>query len=181
MAEKKKDDDRKMVRIVERNISALLQRKHEQESKRTFQERIIDKISTFTGSILFVVLHLVFFGGWIIWNMSLINLKPFDPTFVILATFAAVEAIFLTTFILLSNNRANAIADKRADLDLQIGLLTEYELTRVMGLVKAIALKLDVKVSEDEEMKELLNDIHPENVLDSLENVSRNDDAGKPI
>ena len=171
---KKKNDEPQMVKIVERNINALIQRKHEQDRKRTMQERVIDKISTFTGSMLFIVIHLIFFGSWIVWNLGVIHwLRPFDKTFVILATFAAVEAIFLTTFILLSQNRTNALADKRADLDLQIGLLTEHELTRVLGIVTAIAKKLDIKEGKDESMNELLNDIHPENILDSLENVDK--------
>jgi uncharacterized membrane protein len=170
MAKKQQNENPQMAKIVERNINALLLRKQEEERKRTFQERLIDRISTFAGSMVFVIIHLIFFGSWIVWNLGLIHLKPFDPTFVILATFAAVEAIFLTTFILLSQNRTNALADKRAELDLQIGLLTEYELTRVMVLVQAIAKKLDIKEAKNEEMEELLNDIHPENVMDSLDN-----------
>ena len=121
----------------------------------------------------FVIFHLVFFSSWILWNLGAIHLKPFDPTFVILATFAAVEAIFLTTFILLSQNRSNAVADKRSELDLQIGLLTEYELTRVMVLVQAIAKKMEIKEAENDEMEDLLNDIHPENVMDTLDNSEK--------
>lgn len=177
MAKKQQNGNPQMAKIVERNINALLLRQREEEKKRTLQERLIDRISTFAGSMTFVIIHLVFFSSWILWNLGVIHLRPFDPTFVILATFAAVEAIFLTTFILLSQNRTNAMADKRSELDLQIGLLTEYELTRVMVLVQAIAKKLEIKEAKNHEMEELLNDIHPENVMDTLDN-SKKEQAG---
>ena len=78
----------------------------------------------------FVYLHLALFGGWIIVNLGLIpGLRPFDPSFVVLAMVASVEAIFLSTFVLISQNRMAAAADRRADLDLQVSLLAEHEIT----------------------------------------------------
>jgi uncharacterized membrane protein len=68
-------------------------------------------------------------------NLNVIpGVRPFDPTFVSLATWASVEAIFLSTFVLISQNHAAAAADKRADLDLQISLLAEHEITKPVQL-----------------------------------------------
>src|SRR5690349_13468876 len=108
-----------MAHIVERNIEALIKRRKEQEGKKTTEEKIADKVTRFTGSMLFVYIHFVLFTIWIIWNLGWLSLKPFDPSFVVLAMFASVEAIFLSTFVLISQNRMNLEADKRAELDLQ--------------------------------------------------------------
>jgi uncharacterized membrane protein len=178
MNAKQKKDMPQMAKVVERNINALLTRKKAEENKRNFQERMIDRISTFTGSMVFVFIHLAFFTGWILWNTGIILLKPFDPSFIILATFAAVESIFLTTIVLISQNRSNALADKRAELDLQIGLLTEHEVTRLMTLVTAIAKKMDIKEAGNAEMEDLLNELHPEKVMDTLDNASIDNAVG---
>ncbi len=84
--------------------------------------------------------------------------------------FASVEAIFLSTFVLISQNRSAALADKRADLDLQVSLLAEHEITRLIVMVSEIAKKMDVPVQNDPEIAELAQDVHPERVLDTIEN-----------
>lgn len=114
-------------------------------------------------------IHLLLFGIWIFWNSGFLNLKPFDPSFIILATFAAVEAIFLTTFVLIGQRHMNVQADKWAELDLQISLLTEHEVTKILTLITAIAKKMDIEVVEHKEIAELSKDIHPDNVLDTME------------
>lgn len=94
----------------------------------------------------------------------------FDPTFVLLATEASIEAIFLSTFVLISQNRMGALADRRADLDLHINLLAEHELTKLSVLVSAIADKLQV-VQEDD-MAEVREDVDPVAVLNVIEAVN---------
>jgi uncharacterized membrane protein len=158
-----------MARIVERNIDALLQRRKLEEKQKAVEEKIADAVTRFTGSMLFVYIHLVVFGVWIIWNAGWIGLQPFDPSFVILAMFASVEAIFLSTFVLISQNRMNDQVDKRADLDLQVSLLAEHEVTRLITLVTAIAKKLDIQEAYNPEIDELAKDVHPEKVLDTME------------
>lgn len=170
--EEKENELPRMAKIVERNITALLKRRKEEEGKKTFEEKIADKVTRFTGSMVFVYIHLLLFGLWIIWNTGVIGLKPFDPSFVILAMFASVEAIFLSTFVLISQNRMNAQADKRAELDLQISLLTEHEVTRIITLVTAMAKKMGIQDAYDPEIKELSKDVHPEKVMDSMENFT---------
>jgi uncharacterized membrane protein len=159
----------RMARIVERNITALLHRREMEDTKKTGEERVADTITRFTGSMLFVYIHLGLFGVWIIWNMGWLGLKPFDPSFVVLAMMASVEAIFLSTFVLISQNRSNAQADHRADLDLQVSLLTEHEVTRLITLVTAIAKKMDIAEADNAEIDELAKDVKPEQVLDTME------------
>jgi uncharacterized membrane protein len=82
---------------------------------------------------------------------------------------ASVEAIFLSTFVLISQNRMAAAADKRADLDLQINLLAEHEVTKLITMVSAIADHLNINTNVESEVEELKQDVAPEAVLDEIE------------
>jgi len=127
-------------------------------------------VSKFAGSMLFVYIHLIFFGGWLGLNVGLVpNVSAWDPSLVILAMIASVEAIFLSTFVLINQNRMAAADSARADLDLQISLLNEHETTKLITLVDAIAKKLEVKSAADSEIFELKHDVAPEAVLDRIE------------
>src|ERR671919_321732 len=156
--------------VLERNIQALQLRRQREEEEATREERIAEAITRFTGSMLFVYLHLAFFGFWIVANLGWVPGVPaWDPSFVVLAMMASVEAIFLSTFVLISQNRMAAAADKRADLDLQISLLAEHEVTRLVTLVSAIADRMGVETGADAEVAEITRDVAPDAVLDELE------------
>jgi uncharacterized membrane protein len=153
-----------------RNIEALRQRERNEVAKATLEERIPLAITAFTGSMTFVYLHLLIVIVWICANLGLVPPAPrFDRSFVILATAASVEAIFLSTFVLISQNRAAKAADRRAALDLQINLLTEHEVTRLITLTSAIAQALGVTEPNAAELAELERDVAPETVLDTLD------------
>jgi uncharacterized membrane protein len=158
-----------MAGVLERNIEALLTRRREEERSRSLQERIADAVTQFAGSMFFVYLHLVVFGLWILINLGWTPLPEFDPTFVVLAMFASVEAIFLSTFVLITQNRMAEQADRRADLDLQVSLLAEHEVTRLVALVSAIAARMEIEAAHDPELAELKRDVHPETVMDEIE------------
>lgn len=156
--------------VLERNIQALQARRKREEVEATLQDRIADRITRFTGSMRFVYLHLLLFGGWILINLGWLPVvRPWDPSFVVLAMIASVEAIFLSTFVLISQNRMAAVSDKRADLDLQISLLAEHELTRLVTLVSSIADHLGVKTEVDAELDVIRQDVAPDAVLDEIE------------
>jgi uncharacterized membrane protein len=169
-----------MTRVVGRNIQALLARRQDEERWKGLQDRIADTITRFTGSMRFVYIHVAVFGLWIVLNLAWLPvLEPFDPTFVVLAMVASVEAIFLSTFVLISQNRMTALADKRADLDLQVSLLTEHEITRLIQLVTAMARHMGLDESRDPELHELAHDVVPEKVLDEMEKHEQRF-SGKP-
>lgn len=159
--------------FVERNIRALLLRRRAEDARKTPGARIADAVTRFTGSMLFVSIHLLLFGGWIAINLGWIPfLRPFDPSFVILAMAASVEAIFLSTFVLISQNRLAALEAQRADLDLQISLLAEHEITRLITLVTAIAGKMDIAEAKHPELLELAKDVAPEAVLQTMDETA---------
>jgi uncharacterized membrane protein len=156
--------------VLERNIRALQLRRQREEKEATAEARLADAITRFTGSMRFVYLHLAFFGFWIVANLGWIPGVPaWDPSFVVLAMVASVEAIFLSTFVLISPNRMAAAADKRADLDLQVSLLAEHEVTRLVTLVSGIADRMGIKIEADGELEEITQDVAPEAVLDEIE------------
>lgn len=159
-----------LASVLSRNIDALQDRRRTEERQASTQEKIAEAITRFTGSMAFVYIHLIGFGLWIAFNAGLIpGVKPWDSTFVILATEASVEAIFLSTFVLISQNRAAALADKRADLDLQINLLSEHEITKLLSVAIAIATKNGITLTDRSELSELERDVAPEAVLDKIE------------
>ena len=170
-----------MAGVMQRNISALLTRKQTEDKNQPLQLRTADAVTRFTGSMKFVYIHLVLFGGWIVANLPGVPLPKFDPTYVVLAMFASVEAIFLSTFVLISQNRMAEQADKRADLDLQVSLLAEHEVTRLVTLVKQIARKLEIEESHNPELAELEKDVRPENVLDAIEEHQRQISTQVPV
>jgi uncharacterized membrane protein len=166
--------DGNIASILEKNISALVERRRREEHERPAEERIADAITRFTGSMLFVYLHLFLFGAWIITNLKWTPLPKFDPSFVVLAMFASVEAIFLSTFVLITQNRLASQASRRAELDLQISLLAEHEITRLVKLVSAIGDKMGLEESREADLDELKKDVSPDKLLDHLESKEKN-------
>ncbi|MDB5696714.1 MAG: hypothetical protein JWN21_2257 [Sphingomonas bacterium] len=152
------------------NIERLAERRRREVAAAPLSDRLADRITGFTGSMVFVVLHLILFGGWIGWNLY--GSPKFDPSFVVLAMIASVEAIFLSTFVLISQNRQAAAADTRADLDLHINLLAEHELSKLADLVARIAEKLEID-PRSIDMDEVRCDVEPERVLDALEHQEK--------
>lgn len=153
-----------------RNIATLAARRHDEARQAGLQARIADRVTRFTGSMAFVYLHLTGYGVWITANLGWLPGVPrWDPSFVVLAMEASVEAIFLSTFVLISQNRMMAAAGRRDDLDLQINLLTEHEVTKIAAMVRAIAERLDVPEANDAAVREIERDIAPEAVLDVMD------------
>ncbi|MFV0622871.1 DUF1003 domain-containing protein [Sphingomonas sp. ac-8] len=158
-----------MTGTLRENIAALSERRRREAREAPLGDRVADAITGFVGSMRFVLLHLLLYGAWILVNLGWVpGAARFDPSFVVLAMVASVEAIFLSTFVLISQNRMAAAADRRADLDLHINLLAEHELTRLARLVDRIAARLDVAV-DDPGFDEIKRNVEPEQVLDALD------------
>ena len=164
----------RLAKIIEQNIHTIAYLRRTAEAQRTLQERLADVITEFSGRMSFVYFHIVWFGVWIMVNLGFLGIKPFDPyPFGLLTMIVSLEAIFLATFVLISQNRLSVEADRRADLDLQIGLLTEYELTRVLKMLDAVQDKMGIENDSDEELLDLEKEVHPEDVLEEIANIQR--------
>ena len=153
--------------VIDRNIATMLRLREETRRRRSLQAHLADGITWFSGKMLFVYLHVVWFGAWILINEGLLpSFKPFDPfPYGLLTMIVSLEAIFLSTFVLISQNRLAAEADRRADLDLHIGLLTEHEVTRVLQMLDAVHRKLGIEIAGDSELAQLEMETRPEDVL----------------
>jgi uncharacterized membrane protein len=159
-----------LASVLARNILVMGRRREREEATASSEERIAGAITRFSGSMRFVYLHIVLFGFWIMVNLGLVPGMPeFDPSLVVLAMVASVEAIFLSTFILITQNRMSAAAEKRAELDLQISLLAEHEVTKLATLLSAIAGRLGIEIEHDPDVEEVKRDVAPEVVLDAIE------------
>ena len=132
--------------------------------------------------MLFVGLHAAVYGAWILINLGLIPGVPeFDKSFVILATEASVEGILLSTFVLISQNKMTVAADKRANLDLQVNLLAEHEVTKIATMLATVMEHLGLPAYQDPEVDEIARDVAPEAVLDALEQKEdRANKTGQP-
>lgn len=163
-------ESRYLAAPLGRNIEALSRRRERKEEDATWRDRLAGKITSFTGSMTFVFLHLGLFGFWILANLGWVPLiPPWDPTFVVLAMIASVEAIFLSTFVLITQNRMAKAADERDDLDLQTNLLAEHEVTRLIEMVAAITDHLGIGDAKPDDVEDLKRDVAPERVMDAIE------------
>lgn len=159
-----------LARPLVRNIAALMERREEEIAQAAPSEKVATAIAEFTGSMRSVVLHGLVFGLWILINLGILPIvEPWDPTFVVLAMIASVEAIFLSTFVLMNQNRLARVEDRRSELTLQISLLAEHEMTKVVGVVSEIAKHLDVPTPVHSELEELAEEVIPEAVLDEID------------
>jgi len=144
--------------------------KHEQEflAQRTPAERISDAIASFAGSLTFVALHLCLFAAWILFNIFAPN--RFDPEpFSLLQTCVAMEAIVISSFILIRQSRLGRRSDERDHLMLQILLLTEKEITAVLGMDRHIATEMGLhKEANQPDVRELSRETSIEDVAQTI-------------
>ena len=132
--------------------------KTRQDRKRNLPERLADWMTNQFGTMGFLLVNFVFFTVWIALNVGVIpGIQPFDPfPFSLLTMIVSLEAIALAIVVLISQNRASKIADLREEVDLQVDMLTEREITRLLQITCALAEKLDIDVEVDEELQHML-------------------------
>ncbi len=143
---------------VEENIRSVVQMDENFQTERTVVDRVADAIGTFSGSMWFVGIHVVWFALWFLINTGVLPFVPkFDPyPFILLAMVVSVEGVLLSTFVLMKQNRMQQRSDARHQLDLQINLLAEKEVTKALQLLRSIAEKLEVAgVDADAELEEM--------------------------
>jgi len=163
-----------LARVIDRNIQTLTALRQQTSDDRGSQDRIADGITRFSGRMAFIYFHVAWFGAWIVLNTGRIGLTPFDPfPYGLLTMLVSLEAIFLSAFVLISQNRIASESERRADLDLHIGLLTEHELTRALTMLDAIHQKLGIEADPDHELAELEQETRPEDVLAEIERIQR--------
>lgn len=153
-------------RAIRENIEAVRRMDEEFSRERNFSDRVADAIGGFGGSLKFVAFHALLFGGWILWNTA--GGQRFDPyPFMLLSLAVNLEAIFLSTFVLMKQNRMSKREDLRAHLDLQVNLLSEREMTLVLQLLRRISTRLGVPLST-QQLEELSEETSVEDLASQL-------------
>jgi uncharacterized membrane protein len=161
-----------LSRVIERNIRTILHLRTTAEHERGIEGRIADAITSFSGRMLFAYVHVIWFAVWILLNTGRLGIPAFDPyPYGLLTMIVSLEAIFLSTFVLISQNRLAAESERRADLNLHIGLLTEHELTHALQMLDAIQEKLSIVEKRSGELSDLEKETRPEDVLAEIQRL----------
>lgn len=160
----------RLAEIVDQNINTLVALKRRRAQQRGVEGRAADGITRFSGSMSFVYIHVAVFVIWMILGNGWLGSPRFDPyPYQLLTMAVSLEAIFLSTFVLVSQNRMAIEADRRADLDLHVDLLAEHEITRALRMLDQIQEKLGIVNAEDRELRELEAECTPTAVMEHLE------------
>lgn len=151
--------------LTQRNIDRVMALESSEHQKATTADRIADAITAFSGSIRFVWITTVLVGGWIAANFLLPGQDRLDPfPFPLLTLVLSVEAIFLSIFILMSQNRAAKVSDKRSHLDLQLNMLTEQENTKMLRMLEDIGRVVGAEFCSGTEVEILAAATQPESL-----------------
>jgi uncharacterized membrane protein len=162
-------EDRSVDQLTEQNVEAVSKLEEAARAQRTSTDRLAEAIANFCGSMTFVWVHVAWFGGWILINLfpGMPHIDPFPFTFLTLVV--SLEAIFLSTFILISQNHDNRMSERRSHLDLQLNLLSEQENTKMIAMLQAIAAKVGVDLNQDPHLQALSQETEPERLVEQIE------------
>ncbi len=157
---------------VQENIRSVAELRRSFENEKTLVDRIASAIATFSGSFLFVAIHFVVITAWFIVNTAHIHgIKHFDPyPFILLAMVVSVEGVLLSTFVLMKQNLMQRRSDQRDQINLQIDLLSEKEVTKTLQLLRAICQKLEI---QDPALDAELEDMSQNTSVDQLAETIR--------
>ena len=168
---------RTVADVTRENVQAMHKLEQASSANRTLADRMAEFVARFCGSITFVWIHAALFAAWIAWNV-LPGLHHFDPyPFTFLTLCVSLEAIFLSSFILISQNYEMRISDRRNRLDLQINLLSEQENTKMLQMLDRIAQKLEITHDDDPDIGVLEQATRPETLARQIDKTFQ-DPAG---
>lgn len=163
----RRDEGSALKKETDNNVTKIVKIETAQKQNRSIGEKISETIAVFCGSMVFVYVHIIWFGSWIVINSIIPGLQfdPFPYTFLTLVV--SLEAIFLSTFILISQNHETKLTERRNHLDLQINMLAEQENTKMLELLGLIAEKVGV-AADDPAMEVLKEEIDPETLVEQI-------------
>ena len=164
--------------LTRRNVERIQALEREEHGKATTADRVADAIATFVGSIAFVWVTILLIGGWVVGNLLVSADDRIDAfPFPLLTLVLSIEAIFLSIFILMSQNRAARVSDKRSHLDLQLNLLSEQENTKMLLMLEDIAKAVGHRTPTDPEVQVLKQATEPEALSRQIDQATH---EGKP-
>jgi uncharacterized membrane protein len=172
---------RSVADVTRENVQAMRKLEQLASAQRTLADRVAEFVASFCGSITFVWIHVVVFAVWVVWNV-LPGLPRFDPyPFTFLTLCVSLEAIFLSSFILIAQNYEMRITERRNQLDLQINLLAEQENTKLLQLMDRMAKKMGLYEEDDPEIQVLEQATRPETLARQIEDAFREQTGQPPL
>ena len=127
----------------------------EARNDRTPIGQVTDTVARVAGSVGFIAFHAIWFAAWIVINTTRLAFDPFPYS--LLNAVVALEAVFLTSIVLMNQNDMTRLADRRTNLDLQVNLLAEQELTAMLRMLHGLCTQAGVNVAiRDERVQQLL-------------------------
>lgn len=143
--------------------------KAQHSANRTRMELLADRMSAVASSTAFLVLHVFAFVAWIVMNASIPGMPQFDPyPFGMLTTIVSLEAIFLSIFVLMTQNREARIGELREELTLQVNLRIEEEVTKTLHIVAGLYSRLNLQLADDPELRAMLEPLDPQAIESDL-------------
>jgi uncharacterized membrane protein len=160
--------------MEERKKPKLKSFKAQEDTKRNQAEKFADFLTEQFGSIWFLAINVLWFLIWMVWNTNILpGVEAFDPfPFGLLTMVVSLEAIVLAIVVLISQNRAAKVADLREEIDLQIDVTAETEITKALKMLEILLQKHGVDTSTDKELAHLVKTISPDKIEKSLEKDS---------
>jgi uncharacterized membrane protein len=146
-------------------------------SDRSVPELIADGVVGFTGSFGFAITHVIWFVLWILINTNRIpSIPAFDPyPFGLLTMIVSLEAIFLSIFVLISQNRQSEVTDLRSEVDFQINRQAEQEVTKLLEMVSDIHKHFELNKKKDRELEEMKKDLNAEKIEEEIKQEIQNE------
>src|SRR4051812_1427669 len=158
-------------KIIRRNVERIRSMERWSKRNRTWADRVAELVARFCGHMGFVWVHTILFAAWIGWN-TMPSLPRFDPyPFTFLTLCVSLEAIFLSSFILIAQNYEMRLTERRTQLDLQINLLAEQENTMILKLLQSMARKMGALEEDDPDIEALAEAVRPETISQEIESA----------
>jgi uncharacterized membrane protein len=160
--------------LVETTVSEVAELEQQERAKRTHVERTAALVTNWTGSIRFIIFNAAFFASWIVLNLPVSPLQFDHFPFNFLTMIVSLEAIFLSIFVLISENAQSRDSDRRARLDTQVNVIAEREVTKILGMLAAVHEHLGLTDEGDQELDAMQHRTPIDHVAQTVEAADQN-------
>jgi uncharacterized membrane protein len=158
--------------VIAHNVRSILDLDEAARANQGFAQRLAQAVAAYCGTLTFAAINAGLFAAWILLNSipGGLTTDPFPFTFLTLVL--SLEAIFLSIFILISQNEETRLTSRRNALNLQIDLLSEQENTKMLRMLEAIALKVGVELEDDQALAALEQATRPEKLAEQIDRAT---------
>ena len=167
-AKKKYAKQERSDQVTQEMLESIQKRLSE---RRTISDKLADFLVRAAGTSTIAIIHILLFTAWIVINLDMIpGIRVFDPyPFSFLTMTVSLEAIFLAIFVLVSQNRESKIADLRQEFDVQVNIIAEREITKVIHMLAYVMNHLNIHYENDTELRQMMRPLNIDEIREQLE------------